>query len=337
MKEAILYKKLGRNLVQCQVCHHFCIIADGKRGFCGVRENKKGTLHSLNYDKVIAVQIDPIEKKPLFHFLPGSLSYSVSAVGCNFRCAQCQNWEISQISKLYPKDIPGKKITPEELVNEAVKNNCPSISYTYTEPTVFVELALETMKLAKKQGLKNNWVSNGYMSQETLKIVAPYLDAINVDLKFFDSDLYKKVCGTKLQPVLDSLKWIKKNKVWLEVTTLVVPGYTDIKNQFQKIAEFIKNELGSETPWHISRFYPTYKMTDLPATAPEIIYQACEIGKRAALKYVYAGNLLSDEKENTYCSKCNQLNIKRTGYQIERFDKNGKCKKCNQSIDLILS
>lgn len=336
MKEAILYEKLENKSVKCKVCNHFCLIADGKRGFCGVRMNKKGVLYSLNYDKVIAAHIDPIEKKPLFHFLPGSFSYSISAVGCNFRCLHCQNYDISQMPRDHDGQILGEEFSPQEIVTEAVKNKVPSISYTYTEPTVFVEMALETMKLAKKQGLKNNWVTNGYMSKETLEIIGPYLDAANVDLKFFRDDLYQKVCGARLQPVLDSLKWMKKHKIWVEVTTLVIPGYTDTGNQFEEIAKFIKKELGSETPWHISRFYPAYKMTAVAPTPPEIIYHAYEIGKKVGLKYVYAGNLPGNARENTYCPKCGELNIKRIGYEIKRFDKNGRCFNCNNDLNIIL-
>lgn len=336
MKEALLYEKLKNKMVRCQACNHYCLISEGKRGFCGVRENQNGKLYSLVYGKIIACHIDPIEKKPLFHWLPGSYSLSIATVGCNFRCLHCQNYEISQMPRDHNGEILGEEMLPEEIVDLAKKNNLPSISYTYTEPTVFVEFALETMKLAKKQGLKNNWVTNGYMSKETLELVGPYLDATNVDLKFFRDDLYQKICGGKLQPVLDSLKWLKKNKIWVEITTLVIPGYTDQDNQFKEIAKFIKNELGSETPWHISRFYPAYQMRDISPTPKETILKAVEIGKKIGLKYVYAGNLFGNEYENTYCPKCGKLNIKRVGYEIERFDKNGKCRKCHESLNLIL-
>ncbi|MFN3301772.1 MAG: AmmeMemoRadiSam system radical SAM enzyme [Patescibacteria group bacterium] len=337
MKEAYLYKKLKDKTIRCEVCAHNCLIALGKRGFCGVRENQNGKLYSLVYGKIIAAHIDPIEKKPFFHWLPGSFSLSIATVGCNFRCLHCQNYEISQMPRDTNGQILGEEISPKEIVNLAKKNNLLSISYTYTEPTIFLEFAFETMKLAKKEGLKNNWVTNGYMSKKTLELIGPYLDAANVDLKFFQNDLYQKVCGAKLQPVLDSLKWMKKNKIWVEVTTLVIPGYTEIGSQFEDIANFIKNELGSETPWHISRFYPAYKMIDVSPTPTEIIYRAYEIGKKIGLKYVYAGNLPGDSRENTYCPKCGELNIKRIGYDIERFDKNGKCRKCNENLDLILN
>jgi pyruvate formate lyase activating enzyme len=335
MYEALLYQKLNNGLVQCQACAHHCVIAPKQRGFCGVRENQNGKLYSLVYGKACAINIDPIEKKPFFHFLPGSYSLSIATVGCNFKCLHCQNADISQSPK-ETKEIFGENWPPEKIVNEALQNKVPSISYTYTEPTIFVEYALETMKLAKKKGLKNNWVTNGYMTEETLELISPCLDAANVDLKFFRDDLYQKVCGGKLQPVLNSLKWMKKHKIWAEVTTLVIPGYTDIGTQFEDIAKFIKNELGPETPWHISRFYPAYKMTDIPPTPPEIIHRAAEIGKKIGLKYVYTGNLPGDSGENTYCPKCGELVIQRLGYEITRFDKQGKCPKCEEKLDLIL-
>lgn len=335
MHEAILYQKLNNNNVRCQACAHRCLIVPNKRGFCGVRENQKGKLYSLVYSKAVAINIDPIEKKPFFHWLPGSYSLSIATVGCNFRCLHCQNYDISQSPK-EAGQIFGENWPPEKIVEEALKSKVPSISYTYTEPTIFIEYALETMKLAKKKGLKNNWVTNGYMSEATLKLISPYLDAANVDLKFFQDDLYQKICGGRLQSVLDSLKWMKAHKIWVEVTTLVIPGYTDQGKQFEDIAKFIKNKLGAETPWHISRFYPAYKMLNLSPTPPEIIHKAAEIGKKIGLKYVYTGNLPGDRGENTYCPKCGELVIQRIGYEISRFDKQGKCPKCEEKLDLIL-
>lgn len=336
MQEVILYQKLTNQNVKCYVCNHFCIMANGKRGFCGVRENKEGKLYSLNYDKIIAQYIDPIEKKPLFHYLPGTFTYSISAIGCNFRCAQCQNWEISQAAKLYTNEIPGEKVSPKEIIAQAIKNNCPSISYTYTEPTVFIELALETMKIAKEKKIKNVWVSNGYMSRETIEVISPYLDAINVDLKFFTEENYQKVCQAKLQPVLENLKEIRKRNIWLEITTLLIPKVTDKDKQIEKMANFIKKELGDDVPWHISRFHPDYQMIDKEITPDESLNQAYEIGKKFGLKYVYVGNVLNDNRENTYCPKCSELNIIREGYDIQRLDKSGKCPRCGDSLNLIL-
>ena len=335
MKEALFYRKLKDKKVQCSVCAHRCIIASGKQGICGVKENRKGKLYSLVYGKACAENVDPIEKKPLFHFLPGTNSLSIATVGCNFRCFHCQNAEISQMPREKGK-IEGFDLPPEKVVEDAQRFGCQSISYTYTEPTIFVEYALDCMKLAKKEGLKNNWVSNGYMTKETLELTASYLDAVNIDLKFFKDDLYIKTSGARLQPVLDSLKLIKKLGIWLEVTTLLIPGYTDQGTQLEEIAKFIKEELGNETPWHVTRFYPAYKMMDVSSTPIKLIDQAYQIGKKEGLKYVYTGNLPGDEHENTYCPECGELVIKRTGYEIERFDKEGKCPKCGEKIDLIL-
>ena len=337
MKKSLLYKKLGENILECQTCAHFCKIAHQKRGICGVRENKEGTLYALNYNKIIAQHIDPIEKKPLFHFLPGTLSFSIAAQGCNFRCLNCQNWDISQGPKLTGK-IFGEKISPQQLIKSALENNCQSISYTYTEPTVFLEMALAIMKPARKKGLKNIWVSNGFMSEKTLNLIAPYLDAINIDLKFFDDKIYQKITGGRLAPVLKNLKEIKKRGIWLEVTTLVIPTFSDDKKTFQKIAEFIKKELGENVPWHILAFSPqiSWKLKHLPPTPEKSIKLGYQIGKQKGLKYVYTGNVFNDSGENTYCPVCEKKIIERIGFIVKRYDKNGYCPQCRNKIDLIL-
>lgn len=337
MKEAVLYKKLGGENVRCQNCAHYCVISPGKRGICGVRENIGGKLYALNYGKAIACHIDPIEKKPFFHFLPGSDSLSFATVGCNFSCLNCQNWDISQAPKPN-KPLLGGELSPEEIVDIAVKNKLPSISYTYTEPTIFSEYALDTMKLAKKKGLKNNWVTNGFLSKEVLELVAPYLDAANVDLKGFSDEFYIKNCRGRLQPVLDTLKRMKKSGVWVEITTLAIPTLSDSEKMFKGIANFIKNELGVETPWHISQFCGaiSWKLKHLPATPLETLEKAYKIGKEAGLKYVYTGNVPGLPSEDTLCPKCGTLAINRFGYNIKRHDKNGKCPKCGQNLNLIL-
>ncbi|PIR72065.1 MAG: AmmeMemoRadiSam system radical SAM enzyme [Candidatus Nealsonbacteria bacterium CG10_big_fil_rev_8_21_14_0_10_36_24] len=288
MKEAYLYKKLTGKKTQCQNCSHYCVIEDGKRGTCGVRENQNGKLYSLVYGKACAVNIDPIEKKPLYHFLPGTYSLSIATVGCNFACWNCQNWQISQA-----KRIEGEEISPEEIVKIALENKLPSISYTYTEPAVYSEYALDTMKLSKKAGLKNIWVSNGFWSKELFNLISPYLDATNIDLKSFSDEFYKKYCGAMLQPVLDTLKRLKKNKIWLEITTLVIPTLNDSEENFEKIANFIKKGLGPETPWHISRFFGavSWRLQNIPDTPIETLRKAEQIGKKAGLKYVYLGNI----------------------------------------------
>jgi pyruvate formate lyase activating enzyme len=337
MEEAYLYKKLLNKKAQCQNCAHYCVILPGKRGICGVRENRDGKLCSLVYGKICAIHIDPIEKKPFFHFLPGSHSLSIATMGCNFKCESCQNHNISQMSQLTGK-IEGQEISPKEIVKLALKNNLPSISYTYTEPAIFSEYTLDTMKLAKKQGLKNNWVSNGFWSKELFDLISPYLDAANIDLKSFENDFYIKYCGGRLQPVLDILKRLKKKKIWVEVTTLVIPALNDSKKTLKDIAKFLKEELGEETPWHITQFSGaiSWKLQNIPDTPTETLEKAHKIGKEVGLKYVYTGNVPGLSSEDTFCPKCNALMIDRTGYLVLRYDKNGKCSKCGQSLDLIL-
>lgn len=339
MKEALLYKQLAHGKVQCNVCNHRCIILPRQRGICGVRENQNGRLYLLVYGKAIACNVDPIEKKPLFHFLPGTQSLSVATVGCNFRCANCQNADISQASKegyfFEAKKIPGTPLSPEDIVNQAIKTQCPSISYTYTEPTIFLEYALDTMRQAKEKGLKNVFVSNGYMSHETVNLLHGFLDAANIDLKTFNNDSYFKNCGAKLEPVLSTLRLMKKLGIWVEITTLVIPDFNDSEEEFKQIAEFIVKDLGKETPWHISRFHPAYKMMGISSTSIDKIHRACEIGRKSGLKWVYAGNIPGDKNENTYCPSCGEIMIDRLGYEIERFDKDGKCSKCGTSLDII--
>jgi len=337
MKQAILYDKLPKNRAVCNVCEHHCNISENQRGICGTRQNIKGDLYSLVYGNIIAKHADPIEKKPLFHFLPGSSTYSYATVGCNFHCDNCHNWQISQYTK-ENNDHPGNKISPEEIVVSAIKNNCTSISATYTEPTIFLEYALSVMKLAKKKGLKNIWVSNGYMSQKTIKLIIPYLDAINIDLKFFDDENYKKNCGAHLLPILNNLITFKKKNIWLEITTLAIPGLSDTKKMFTKIAHFIKNELGSETPWHISGFSPeiSYKLQDYLPTSLTTIQNAVNIGLTSGLKYVYGGNTIDAKIENTYCPNCHQLVVSRKNYETKIFFKNNQCFKCKNKLDFIL-
>ena len=337
MKEALLYKKLKEKKVQCRNCPHFCMILPGKRGICGVRENIDGKLYALNYRKAIACHIDPIEKKPFFHFLPGSYSLSIATVGCNFACKNCQNWDISQAFK-GKKEIPGEDLSPEEVVNLALENNLPGISYTYTEPTIFLEYALDTMKLAKKAGLKNNFVSNGFMTEESAKLVIPYLDADNIDIKGFSDEFYRENCGGKLKPVLETAKLMKKSGVWIEITTLAIPGESDSEEMFRGIAKFIYHELGPETPWHISQFSGTisWKLQHIPDTPVETLEKGYKIGKEIGLKYVYTGNVPGLPSENTTCPKCKTVAINRMNYIIHRHDKNGKCPKCGQDLNLIL-
>jgi len=338
MKEAYLYKKLNSKKVQCRACAHYCVLAPGKRGICGVRENIGGKLYALNYGKVIAVSVDPIEKKPFFHFLPGSYSLSIATVGCNFCCKNCQNWDISQGPKP-DKPVRGENLSPEEVVQMALENNLPSISYTYVEPTIFLEYALDIMKLAKKAGLKNNFISNGFMSKESAKLIIPYLDANSIDIKGFSDEFYRENCGGRLKPVLETAQLMKESGVWVEITTLAIPTLSDSEEMFKKISEFIYKELGSETPWHISRFSGaiSWKLQNLPDTPIETLQKAWQIGEEAGLKYIYIGNVPDLSSEDTFCPQCGTLVIKRTNYIIRRHDIAGKCPKCGEDLNLILN
>ena len=336
MVEARLYKKLADKSVRCNLCSHRCLIKPGERGICSVRENQGGTLYSLVYGKVIASNVDPIEKKPLFHFQPGSLSFSIATAGCNFRCEFCQNWQISQITKGPKGEIIGKELPPEQVVQKALETECSSIAYTYTEPTIFFEYAADTAKLAKKKGLANVFVTNGYQTPETIKEMAKFVDAANVDLKSFSEEFYQKICGAKLKPVLEAIKLMHKAGIWLEITTLVVPDQNDSEKELSEIAKFIAG-VSKNIPWHISRFHPDFKMTDSYPTPLETLEKAFKIGKKAGLKYVYLGNVATVTRENTYCPKCKNLAIRRVGYDIETLgvDKKGECRKCGQNLNII--
>ncbi|RKY04249.1 AmmeMemoRadiSam system radical SAM enzyme [Candidatus Poribacteria bacterium] len=332
MKEAMLYEKLEGNKVRCNLCNHRCVIPDGGRGVCRVRENRGGTLYSLVYSKAIAANVDPIEKKPIFHLAPGSTSMSIATVGCNFRCPFCQNWQISQI--LDPKgEIRGQDFPPEDVVAAAKHYRCKSISYTYTEPTIFFEYAYDTAVLAHKEGIYNVFVTNGFMTTDALEAIKDYLDAANVDLKSFRDETYRKL-GGRLNGVLDSLKKMKELGIWVEVTTLIVPGMNDSEEELRDIARFIAQELGPETPWHVSRFHPDYKMLDRGSTPISKIERAREIGLEEGLRYVYSGNVPGDPGENTYCYNCGTTLIERFGFRIvENRIQNSRCPVCGAKVD----
>jgi len=295
IKEAMLYEKLEGKLVHCYLCSHNCRIADGKFGFCAVRQNTGGTLNTLVYAEAVAAHVDPIEKKPLLHFLPGTYTYSIAAMGCNFKCGFCQNWEISQLSKKdgFAVGANGHSplhLNPEDVVSEAKKNACKSVSYTYTEPTVFFEYAFDTAKLAKKAGLKNIFVTNGFMAPEAIKIIQPYLDAANIDLKFFKDSSYRQICKGRLEPVLDSIRLMNKLGIWVEITTLVIPGLNDTDAELKDIADFIAL-VDKDMPWHVSAFHPNYEFSDFAPTPVETLKKAYDIGKAAGLKFVHLGNI----------------------------------------------
>ncbi|MGQ9485128.1 MAG: AmmeMemoRadiSam system radical SAM enzyme [Desulfosoma sp.] len=332
MHEARFYTPEKEQAVRCHLCAHRCLIRLEKTGICGVRRNHEGRLESLVYGKLIATHVDPIEKKPLFHFLPGSLSYSIATVGCNFRCLFCQNADISQA----PRDqgaVFGRDFSPHAVVQDALKTRCATVSYTYTEPTIFMEFAMDVGIEARKAGLKNVFVSNGYMTPEAMqKAAETFLDAANVDLKAFRDRFYKEMCGARLEPVLETLRGMKRLGIWLEVTTLLIPGLNDDPQELKELAEFLVS-LGPETPWHVSRFHPTYRLTDRPPTPVATLRQAREIGLKAGLHYVYTGNVPGDEGENTYCPQCGAVIFKRHGFSTKpQGILRGICEACGARI-----
>ncbi len=334
--EAFLYEKLEDQKVRCNLCCHRCLIMDGKRGICHVRENRSGRLDTLVFGKIVARSVDPIEKKPIFHLAPGSLSYSIAACGCNFKCRFCQNADIAQMPSDQKGMIVGQACLPEDIIDDAIINGCKSIAYTYTEPTVFFEFAYETAKLAKKKGIKNIFVTNGYMTPEALEMISPYLDAANVDLKAFSNDFYQNYCQAKLEPVKATLKQMKALGILVEVTTLLIPGLNDDPDELKQLAAFIAEDLGVETPWHISRFHPTYKMTDRSITPVNAILQARKTGLEAGLRYVYSGNIHGESGEDTVCYHCGNILIKRHGYHIlDNRITDGYCPFCRTPIDGI--
>jgi pyruvate formate lyase activating enzyme len=333
-KTAAMWEPLDKDKkVLCRLCNWRCVIGDGKLGHCAVRKNTGGTLYSLNYYKVISANPDPIEKKPLFHFQPGSRCFSIATMGCNFQCEFCQNWQISQPAVELGR-IEGEAISPETIITEAKRNKCKSIAYTYTEPTVFMELCADCGRLAKQEGLSNVFVSNGYMTPEAIDFASDWLDGINIDIKAFNEDFYKKLCKARLQPVLDTVSYIaKKTKIWMEITTLLIPGENDSPEELKKLANFLVTSAGPDIPWHISRFHPQYKYTDNVPTPAESLETAYRIGKAAGLRYVYVGNVFGTELENTTCWNCNHLLVERVGYRIAKNRiKDSKCPNCGSQI-----
>jgi len=333
MREAMFYEKTGGNKVRCGLCRFRCLIADGKRGICAVRENRGGTLYTLVYGKAIAEHADPIEKKPLYHVMPGSKSYSVATVGCNFRCLHCQNYSISQPIQDTLR-ITGIDLPPAEIVARALASGCRSISYTYTEPTIFFEYAYDTAVLARKAGLRNIFVTNGYITPEALAFIRPCLDAANIDLKGFSELFYHEVVHAMLREVLDSIVEYKRQGIWIELTTLVIPGWNDSDADLRGIAGFIADKVGKETPWHVSAFHPTYKLTDRPSTPADTLRRARQIGVAAGLRYVYEGNVPGEGGENTNCPLCGEMLIERHGFYLQQNRiEAGKCPACAAVID----
>ncbi len=331
--EAYLYQRLTAGKVRCDLCHHRCVIGPGKRGLCQVRQNRDGKLETLVYGRLIASNVDPVEKKPIFHLLPGHKSYSVATVGCNFRCLFCQNADIAQMPRDNQGTIIGRKTDPAQVVEAALASGCRSIAYTYTEPTVFFEFVHDTARLAHSKGLMNILVTNGYLSPEALQMAGAWIDAANVDLKAFSNEFYKTYCGARLQPVKETLRRMKSSRIVVEVTTLIIPGLNDDSDQLQALASFIADDLGPETPWHISRFHPTYRLTDRPPTPLDTLVKAWEIGRQAGLYHIYTGNVPGQAEENTYCPGCGNLLIERWGFGIRASRiENGRCPDCGRQI-----
>jgi pyruvate formate lyase activating enzyme len=333
VKEAYLYERLESRKIKCHLCRHGCRIEDGKKGLCRVRVNHGGTLYTLVYDKVVTSHVDPIEKKPLFHFAPGSRSFSIATVGCNFRCSFCQNHSISQM----PRDtghIVGDNLSPAQIVAAAVQNGCRSIAYTYTEPTIFYELARDTMVEAKKAGLLNVFVTNGYMTRDMLEDAKGLLDAANVDLKAFNDRFYAHYVRARRRGVMDTLRYMKDLGLWLEVTTLLIPTLNDDPKEIQEMARFIRNELGAETPWHLSRFFPHYRELEIPPTDVETLFSIRQAGLDEGLRYVYTGNVQGQKGESTYCPGCSRTLVERLGSRIVSYDiRDGHCPTCGYDVE----
>ena len=332
LKRAVLWEPVDKK-VRCKLCNHRCVIDEGKLGRCCVRRNIDGVLYSLTYDKVCSANPDPIEKKPLFHFQPGTRSFSVATMGCNFRCEFCQNWQISQAA-IERGQIVGEPIAPEQIVEGAIRSGCKSIAYTYTEPTVFMELCEECGQLGKERGLTNVFVSNGYMTREAIDFVDGWLDGINIDLKAFSDDYYKRLCGAKLQPVLDTIKYIaKETNIWMEITTLLIPGENDSEDELKRLADFIVSDAGPDVPWHISKFHPQYKYMNSLPTPIDSLERAYRTGQAAGLHYIYLGNVPGSQAESTFCYNCGRLLIERIGYRIAMNNvADSKCPDCGTEV-----
>ena len=330
--EAMLYDKAPGNYCDCHLCAHRCHIAPGKRGFCRVRENRDGVLYSLVYAKLVAAHVDPIEKKPLYHFLPGTESFSIATVGCNFQCDFCQNWQISQAARA--DTIPGDFTPPESVVATALSHGCPSISYTYTEPTIYFEYAHDCARLAKREGLANVFVTNGYQTPRTVEKMIGLIDAANVDLKGFTDDFYRKLCKGRLQPVCDAIRLMHQGGIHLEITTLLIPEFNDDPDELRRLVEFIAG-ISVDIPWHVSRYHPDYQFDHAAATPPERIYRAIEAGKAAGLRYIYAGNLPGAQYQDTVCHACGETVIRRQGFRsILAGLKGAACRHCGSALPI---
>jgi len=333
MHEALRYTDIGNKAVQCSLCNHRCTIADGKHGICGVRENRGGILYATTYGLVSAESVDPIEKKPLYHYLPGTLSYSLGGIGCNFRCEHCQNWHISQADRAQARLF---SLSPEEGVFRALASSCASISWTYNEPTIWHEYTLDMGMLARSKGLGTCYVTNGYITEDALRELSPMLAAYRVDLKAFTDDFYRKICGGHLQPVLDSAVVAKEQGMHIETVTLVIPGLNDHMEEIEALIRWVIDHLGPGTPMHFSAFHPDYKMTDRGATPAALIEKICARAKELGLRFPYAGNVARSRFEDTTCPSCGALLVERRGFasRIAGLD-DQKCTRCGEKIEIV--
>ncbi|MHA2407198.1 MAG: AmmeMemoRadiSam system radical SAM enzyme [Candidatus Ranarchaeia archaeon] len=331
MEEARYYTKTAGKKVECFLCRHNCLIAEGKLGLCRVRKNDDGVLYSLVYGELVATNVDPIEKKPLYHVLPGSKSYSIATIGCNFTCLNCQNADISQVS--ITQSMTRRRVTPpQKVVEDAILHECQSIAYTYTEPTIFFEYAFDVAKIASSKGLYNIFVTNGYIGEEPLRDIAPYLNAANIDLKSSREEFYTKICGGKLDRLLESIRLYKKLGIFLEITTLVIPEYNDSDEDLRGVAQFISS-LDDNIPWHLSRFHPHYKLKDHRSTPVETLLKAYKIAEEEGINFVYLGNV-PGTNEDTLCPTCERQLIVRYGYAVSsnKLQKQNTCPNCKSLI-----
>lgn len=330
VKESMYYKKLENLRIQCEICPRKCSVADLERGYCGNKENRDGKYYTLVYSRPCAVHVDPIEKKPLFHYLPSTSALSIATAGCNIECKFCQNWQFSQFR---PEQVKNFNLPPEEIVRLAKEHRTPTIAYTYAEPVVFYAYMYDTAKLAKKEGIRSVMISNGYINEEPLVELCKQLSAVKVDLKAFTEKFYKEICSGELKPVLQRLETLKKIGIWYEIVVLIIPTLNDSEKEIREMSMWIRDHLGSEVPVHFSRFYPTYKIKNLPRTPVKSLELARKIAMEVGLKYVYLGNVPGHEGENTYCPNCRKVIIRRIGFEIlEKNMEDGKCRFCKYSI-----
>lgn len=327
--EAALQSSAGEGRVRCRLCAHGCLILPGKTGICGVRHNVEGRLYSLVADNIVSASVDPVEKKPLYHYRPGTTTFSVGTMGCNFACAFCQNADISR-TPAETGEVRGQRVTPEALVQAAVDNGCPSLSFTYNEPTVFFELLLATAQQAGRASLDCLLVSNGFQSRECLEALGPHIRAANIDIKAFSEEFYHRYCRASLAPVLENLRHMRRIGWWLEITTLLIPGLNDSPDELTALAQFIVSELGPHTPWHLSAFHPCHKMTDRPRTPDATLSMACEIGLAAGLSFVYPGNTMLSLP--TRCPGCGEIFVERNGRITHTIATDGHCAHCKTPV-----